>query len=328
MQLGIFALSAVVSLAASALLVVRLERVGERLGLSEALLGLLAALAADGPNITAAVAAIAGGHPTEGIGVALGSNVFILAALLGLSPLIVGPIRFHRRTVLLEGGIGLWIALLALATVAGLGGPAIGLVLVLLAFMPYVAYSAEHPAVRARLRLPGRWADWLARALAEEEAELAPAIRPQRGDRRDAGVALIAATVVVAASAVMEEAATTLGSEAGLPAIVVGGLVLAAATSLPNAVAAIYLASRGRGAATLSTAFNSNAFNVIVGLMVPGALLGLAPPSGNALFVALCYLALTGASVALALRGRGLDRRAGSMIIVGYLVFAVGLATR
>jgi hypothetical protein len=35
--------------------------------------------------------------------------------------------------------------------------------------------------------------------------------------------------------------------------------------SLPNAVAAVYLASRGRGAATLSEAFNGNAINILVG---------------------------------------------------------------
>ena len=40
------------------MLVARLERVGARLGLSEALLGLLAALAADTPEITSAVTAL------------------------------------------------------------------------------------------------------------------------------------------------------------------------------------------------------------------------------------------------------------------------------
>ena len=54
-----FALGAVVSLGTSWVLVSRLERVGERLGLSEALLGLLAALAADAPEITASVTALA-----------------------------------------------------------------------------------------------------------------------------------------------------------------------------------------------------------------------------------------------------------------------------
>jgi cation:H+ antiporter len=327
-QVGIFALSAAVSLVASVLLVSRLERVGERLGLSEALLGLLAALAADGPEITASVTAIAGGHATVGIGVTLGSNVFNLAALLGLSAVIAGRVGFHRRSILLEGGVGLWIAVLGLAVVAGVIGPLVGLLLALAVFVPYVCYSAEHPALRARLRLLGRWSDWLARALAEEESELDLAIRPARGDRRDAGVAFAACVVVVAASVAMEETATTLGSQAGVSAIVVGGLVLAGVTSLPNAVAAIYLAMRGRGAATLSEAFNSNALNVVVGLMLPGAILGLTRPSGDALFVALSYVILTAGCVVLALRGRGLHRRTGSLIIVGYLAFAAVLATR
>ena len=50
--------------------------------------------------------------------------------------------------------------------------------------------------------------------------------------------------------------------------------MLAAVTSLPNAVAAVYLAGRGRGAATLSTALNSNALNVIAGLLLPAAIIG------------------------------------------------------
>jgi cation:H+ antiporter len=230
--------------------------------------------------------------------------------------------------VILEGAVGLWLALLSLAVVAGLVGPAVGLLLALLVFVPYAAYSVAHPVSRARLRLPGRLAAWLAGAVAEEEAELAVAIRPQRGDGRDAGVACVAVIVVIAASVVMEETATTLGADAGLAPIVVGGLVLAGVTSLPNAVAAVYLASRGRGTATLSEAFNSNALNVVIGLLVPGTVLGLVAPSRDATFVALSYLALTAGAVVLALQGRGLDRRAGSLIILGYIVFAVVIATR
>jgi cation:H+ antiporter len=176
MELGVFALSAFVSLAASVLLVSRLERVGERLGVSEALLGLIAALAADGPEITSSVTAIAGGHGTVGIGVTLGSNVFNLAALLGLSAVVAGRIAFHRREIVLEGGVALWMAGLSLAVVAGSVPPAVGLLLALVAFVPYLAVSAEHPAARRRLRLPARLSEWLARAIAEEEAELSVAI--------------------------------------------------------------------------------------------------------------------------------------------------------
>jgi len=184
-QIGIFALSAIVSLTASVLLVSRIERVGERLGLSEALLGLIAALAADGPEITSAVTAIAGGHGTIGVGVALGSNVFNLAALLGLSALIAGRIGLHRRSIVLEGGLGVLIALLSLAVVSGVVGPLLGLLLAFVAFLPYVIFSALRPAIRLRVSLPLRWSEWLVLALAEEESDLAIAIRPRRGDRRD-----------------------------------------------------------------------------------------------------------------------------------------------
>ncbi len=328
MQIGVFVLSAAVSLTASVLLVTRLERVGERLGFSEALLGLLAALAADGPEITAAVAAISGGHGTVGVSVTLGSNVFNLAALLGVGAIVAGSIRFRRRAVAIEGVVGIWIALVALAFVTGLVGPILGLLLALIVFVPYVALSAAASDVRSRLRLPRRWSVWLAVALAEEEHDLKTAIRPRRGDRRDALVAIVSLVVVIVASVVMEEAATDLGNQSGVPPIVVGGLVLAGVTSLPNAVAAVYLASRGRGAATLSTAFNSNAVNVVAGLLLPAAILGAGAPSSDRLIVVLCYVALTAITIALAIRGRGLDRRGGATILAGYLVFVGILVTR
>jgi cation:H+ antiporter len=327
-QIAIFALSAVISLAASALLVSRLERVGERFGVSEALLGLMAALAADGPEITSAATAISNGHGTIGIGVTLGSNVFNLAALLGVSALIAGRIGLHRRSILLEGSVGLWIALVGLAVVVGLLGPVAGLVLALAAFVPYVTYSAVPAASRPRLSLPRGWSAWLARALAEEELELEVAIRPRRGDVRDALVAGGSLVAVIIASVVMEESATDFGPQLGLVPIVIGGLILAAVTSLPNAVAAIYLASRGRGAAVLSTAFNSNAINVIVGLLIPAMILGLGGASDDAIFVALFYVGLTALTIALALQGKGMDRRSGTIIIAGYVVFAVVLVTR
>jgi cation:H+ antiporter len=73
----------------------------------------------------------------------------------------------------------------------------------------------------------------------------------------------------------MEVAATTLGRRYAVADVVTGALVLAVVTSLPNAVTAVYLARRGRGAAVLSTALNSNAINVVAGLLIPASLTGL-----------------------------------------------------
>src|SRR5215468_1348376 len=108
-----------VSLLTSFLLVSRLERVGERLGFSEALLGIVAALAADAPEVTAAVTAVTHHQQRVGAGVILGSNVFNLAALLGLGAVVAGRIGLHRKVVLLGGSIATWVAAVSLLTVAG-----------------------------------------------------------------------------------------------------------------------------------------------------------------------------------------------------------------
>ena len=117
----VFLLAAAVSLATSWLLVSRLERIGARLGLSEALLGMMAALAADAPEVTSAVTALAGHHSRIGAGVVIGSNVFNLAVLLGLGAVVAGGIELHRRVIVMEGAVAMVIAAVCLSVV--LGGP-------------------------------------------------------------------------------------------------------------------------------------------------------------------------------------------------------------
>jgi len=324
-----FVAGALVSLATSWLLVTRLERVGERLSLSEALLGMVAALAADAPEVTAAVSAMAGGEQRLGAGVVIGSNVFNLAALLGLGAVVAGRIGLHRKVVLLGGTVAMGVAGVCLAVVLGVVPPAAGCLLGLLVVGLYVVALGVSNRNLARMRVPRRWIGWLRSAVAEEEAELELAIRPAPARWPDGLVAAGSLVVVVAASVTMERAAAALGNRFAIPEIVVGGLVLAAVTSLPNAVAAVYLAGRGRGAATLSTALNSNTINVAAGLLIPAALIGLGRPSGQTILAAAWYIGLTAAVLAFAYRDRGIWRVTGILVIAAYFVFAgsvLGLA--
>lgn len=321
-----FLAAGAVSLSTSWLLVSRLERIGARLRLSEALLGLLAALAADAPEITAAFSALLAHRARVGAGVAIGSNVFNLAALLGLSSIIARRIDLHPRVILLEGVVAILVATLAVAVVAG-GLPAGGgLGLSLAVVVPYVVVSGVSARRLRALRLPFRWVAWLAETIHEEELELEQAIHPTRGGAADAAIAVLALAVVVAASVLMEHAASTLGTRHGVPQILTGALVLAVVTSLPNAVAGSYLALRGRGAAALSTALNSNALNVVIGLMFSGTLLGLGSTSGQSVLVAAWALGLTLFTLAPAYRRGGLTRVHGTAIVSAYLVFVAVLA--
>ena len=324
----LFVLGTALSLGSSWLLVSRLERLGERVGMSEALLGMVAALAADAPEITSAVTALAHGQAAVGAGVVLGSNVFNLAALLGLGAVVAGRIGLHRRVIWLSGTVALWVALVCVLAVLGACSPIVGLVLVTLVLVPYLVVLGSRPERLAQLPLPAAWTRWLIAAVHEEELEIDEAVAAPRGTWRDAVVAAAMLVVVVAASTLMESAGTTLGTRLGMADIITGGLVLAIVTSLPNAVAAVYLASRRRGAAVLSTALNSNALNIGVGLLLPAAITGLGPRTGQGVMVASWYAGLTVLALAFAYRDKGLARLPGAVIIGAYLLIASTLTGR
>jgi len=320
--LPVFIVAALVGLAASWVLVSRIERLGTRFGMSGALLGVVAALAADSPEITAAVTAFGNRQGTVGAGVVLGSNVFNLAALLGLSALITGRIHLHRRVVLLSGTVAVWVAAMSALTAVGtLSAPA-GLALVIAVLVPYVVVLGVRRSRIRRLPLPSTWVSWLVRAVTEEEVELAEAETHRAFRGRDLWTAGIALLVVVVASVTMERSVSELGRHYAVSDLVVGALLLAGVTSLPNVVSAVYLALRGRGAAVLSTALNSNALNVGIGWLLPATVAGVAGGSRHGPLVAFFYLGLTVGALAMAYYRRGLGRWAALLILVTYVAFA------
>jgi cation:H+ antiporter len=310
----------------------------------ELMLGLVVAVAADGPELTSAITALAQGQRSVGVGVLLGSNVFNLAALLGLGSLVAGRVPIHPRVVAVEAVTAIGVAGPATALVGrGLGAVAASLI-ILVFFLPYLALAAVPPA---RLPLPVAARRWLARVVSEEKEEISlgldavkarpdPAAASGGGRRlpsaspvRRAGTEAVAALVlVVGASILMEHAASTGGAAAGIPQLVTGGLVLAAVTSLPNAVAAVYLARRGRGAALMAEAMNSNSINVVGGLAVPALFggLDLARPGTGTWLTAGTYAGMTVLALGLALAGRGLGRRSGGALVAVYAGFAIALA--
>jgi cation:H+ antiporter len=316
-----FLAGAAASLAASAVLVRRLERVGARLRLSGAALGIVAALAADGPEITAAASAVAAHQASVGAGVVLGSNVFNLAALLGLGALAAGRIFLHRHVVVLAGAVAVWVATASVLAVAGALPAAAALVLAAAGLGAYLVVLNVPARGLRRLGLPASWALWLRSAVAEEEQEMAEPAPPRPAGGADVVAAAAALVVVVVASVVMERSGSALGRRWSVPEIVVGAVVLAAVTSLPNSVSAVYLARRGRATATLNTALNSNNLNVLAGLLLPATIVGLAPSSGQATFAAAWYAGLTVLALLCSWAGRGVRRPTGVALVVGYGAF-------
>jgi cation:H+ antiporter len=300
-----FLLGLGLSLGASEVLVSALGRLGPKLGLSAGLLGLLVALGADSPEISSAIAASVSGARDVGVGVILGSNLFNIAALLGLSAVLAGRLRFRRPLLALDGGVSMSITLVVALLLLTPVTPVLSMGLMLLLIVPYVVVlstprGGERSLPQGEQESGIRWRAWW----------LAPAV-----------------AAIVAGSTVMVNMALLLGDRWHLPRGLLGTVVLAALTSLPNAYAAIRLALAGNGAAVVSAAFNSNTLNLVAGIGLPALFYGGIGAAPDAPRTLAWLLLLTLAAICIGIVREQLGRIGGVLLIAIYAAF-LGIALR
>lgn len=323
----VFCASLAATLGATVVFARELDRLSARLELSEGLHGILTALGADAPEISTAIAALVASRSQIGVGVVVGSNVFNLAALLGLSALLAGHVRIHRHGLLLNGGVAIMITAIAAALVLGGLGPAVAIVLLAVVFAPYVFLLSLRTA-RIRQVPVESVSTFLVSAVREETIDVRTGEHPPRASRLDLAVMAASLAVIVLGSVGMVQAATDLGERWGVSDVIVGTLVLAALTSLPNVLTAVRLALRGRGAATVSEAFNSNSLNVIAGIAIPALFISLGSAGGLVTFSMWWLLGMTLLAVVFAYAGHGVRRGEGAVVIALYVAFAAVIATQ
>ncbi|MGH2447882.1 MAG: sodium:calcium antiporter [Chloroflexota bacterium] len=277
----------------SEIMVRSLTQLGSRLGLSQPLLGSLVALGGDAPEISTAVLALAAGSQAIGLGVVEGSNLFNLAALIGLSTLVIGGFVVSRPRVVHDGGANLVLTIIAVILVAFEPSRAFAAIAILLVFAGYLISLRRG----ARLSL-----------------QAGPRMRP-------ALVALLSTAAVVASSALVVNSAIALVHLTGIPPAVIGILILPIATSLPNAWGALSLARKGLGDAVFATAINSNSLNLVFGMAVPSLLVSLRPGTSERLIDGPFLLLSTIVASGLIFARRGTSRLEGAAIILVYMVF-------
>lgn len=273
------------------------------------MIGLLAALGADAPELASAVTAILSGNREVGLGVILGSNLFNLAALLGLSSLVAGGVGVRRDPLLLDGAAGLAVTLLAAVMLPAALPAAVPA-------LPALAIFAGYALLLGRFRGAGRrfW-----------PAAFEVAADPGNGGRPGWSPVLLVLpglVGVLGGSVLMVRSALVLGAAWHLGPWLLGAVVLAALTSFPNLYVAIHFARAGRGTALFSAAMNSNTLNLLGGVFVPALVLGAAA-QGAALAEMAWLLAMTAVAIALpAWRGR-LGPGTGVLLLAGYGGFLV-----
>jgi len=322
LAIPVFVVSIALMLLASQHFAQRLDHIGLRLGWPEALLGLLTALAADAPEISSAIAALVQHQHAVAVGVVVGSNAFNIAAMLGLSAIVTARVRARHETLELEAFVGLWLIGVTLAVAAGWLGGSVGIALVAVVVVPYVALLAGGARLARKLPLSAAESRFVRRSFGEGHRRTRP-FDSRREIVRLVAVLLVALCVIIAGSVAAVRSATDLAGAWSVPNALVGVIVLAILTSLPNAWTGVRFGLQQRGSALISETLNSNSINIVAGLAVPAALGTFGTFSHLAVFDLAWLFGMTAAALVLFGRHDGAGRTAGAFLIVLYAIFVV-----
>jgi cation:H+ antiporter len=304
LALALFFVSALVTLGAASVFADKLDHIGPRIGLPESAVGLLTAAAADTPEIASAIVALVAGHEQASLGVVIGSNVFNLAAMIGLSGLLAGSVTVGRDSLMLEGAVSVLALLLASLLIVGVLSAPVSLVLFLAVVGPYVVVTLRRDhrhdrGARSRPHVEGG-------ELIGPIALLVPAV-----------------ALIVLGSTGMVKTALSLADRYGVSQTVTGLFVLAVLTSLPNAFTGVRLGLGGRGDALVTETLASNTINLTGGVLVPALFVGIATATRIVYFDLVWLAGMTVVTLVALASPRGLGRVGGALLVGLYVVFVV-----
>lgn len=296
------------------------SRLATAVGISPLVVGLtVVAFGTSSPELAVSVMSAYAGQADLALGNVVGSNIFNVLVILGLSAVIV-PLVVAQQLVRFDVPVMIGISLLMYAL--GMDGN-IGRLDGLLLFSGVVAYTVFLIRQSRRERS--------AEVRAEYEAQFGGG-DAKGGWMRNTGLLVIGLAGLILGSHWLVESAVTIARVFGVSELVIGLTIVAMGTSMPEVATSVVAALRGERDIAVGNVVGSNIFNI---LCVLGLSSVVAPAGINVSGAALRFDIPVMIAVALAclpvfLRYRITRVNGGAFLVyyAAYLVYLILTATR
>ncbi len=314
-QLTYFALGLIALIVGARSLVRGASKLALSLGVSPLVVGLtVVAFGTSAPEVAVSVGAVLDGRMDMAVGNVVGSNIFNVLFILGLSALIA-PLFVNAQLIRQEVPImiGASVLLIVLAVDGRIGRLESALLLALL-----VAYTALL-IIQSRRET---------KATRDEYAEALP---PDRDWDRHWVVQLALVAVglllLVVGSNWLVDAAIAFARALGVSELVIALTIVAAGTSMPEVATSVTAALKGERDIAVGNVVGSNTFNILGCLGASGLVAGggLPVPAAALAFDLWVLLAVAFACLPVFLTGREIARWEGGLFIGYYFAYAAFL---
>ena len=319
MQFLMFAGGLLALVVGAGLLVRGASKLALSFGISPLVVGLtVVAFGTSAPEVAVSVGAVLDGRVDIAIGNVVGSNVFNVLFILGVSALIVPLVvnlQLIRQEVPIMIGASLLLLLLSLDGRIGLLDAALLLAL-LIGYTVFLVVQSRRQTRAAQY---------------EYTEAFGPAVTAawDRSPLVQIGLVLAGLAALVLGAQWLVEAAVTFAKALGVSDLVIGLTIVAAGTSLPEVATSIAAAIKGERDIAVGNVIGSNTFNILGCLGLAGLAAGdagLIVPLSVQAFDIWVMLAVALACVPVFLTGREIARWEGAVFVlyyVGYVAYLI-----
>ncbi|MDO5835186.1 MAG: calcium/sodium antiporter [Methanobacterium sp.] len=327
--IGLLAISLIIVIKSADVFVDNIVEIGGALGISQIILGVTAsAIGTSLPEFGSAMIATLTGSADLGVGTVIGSNIWNIAGILGISATVAGVIRTNKegltRDWLMMLGTGL--ILLFFMLFGDISWPAALVMVIAYCFYLWVLIKAQ----RKHSEGSNKDEKIQEEQLKEDNAlEIDIKQKVEEKSKKEINRKTVAYVIVGIAGLIMGcrllvYSADELGNIFGVPEMIMGLFVLAVGTSIPELVVTLTSAMKGLHDLSIGTVLGSNTFNILIGIGVPALLLSVPVDRISLTFDAPVMIFVTILLMALIKLGKGkLNRLGGIILMITYIAYAV-----
>jgi cation:H+ antiporter len=288
--------------------------IGGALGISQVILGVTAAaIGTSLPEFGSAMIATFSGSVEIGVGTVIGSNIWNIAGILGISSIAAGVIGTDSKGINRDSLITLFT----------------GLILIFFMLFGDINWIASVVMIALYIfylwRLIKSQNEYKKEKNKKESTEEITYNTPENTsiDKKKIIYVILGLSGLIVGCRILVYSGVELARIAGIPEMIMGLFTLAIGTSIPELVVTLSSAMKGLHELSIGTVLGSNTFNILIGIGIPALFVSIPVDKLSLTFDAPVMILVTLMLIFLVKRSGKLTRNGGIILFATYITYAV-----